>query len=36
MKWTRPIWSVSVDLVGYGILIAVVLVAAGVSRLFGL
>ena len=35
MKWTRPIWSVSVDLVGHGIALLVVLVVAGISRLLG-
>jgi hypothetical protein len=35
MTWTRPNWSASVDLVGYGVALLVVLTTAGISRLLG-
>ncbi len=35
MKWTPPNWSAKVDLVGYWIAVALVLIAAGISKLLG-
>lgn len=34
MKWTRPTWSISVDLLSHGLVMLGILAAAGVSRLF--
>lgn len=35
MKWTRPTWPIGFDLVAYGIVLLVILIAAGLSRAFG-
>ena len=35
MKWTRPTWPIGFDLVAYGIVLAAILIAAGLSRTFG-
>jgi hypothetical protein len=35
MKWTRPTWPIGFDLLAYGIVLLLILVGAGVSRIFG-
>jgi hypothetical protein len=35
MNWTRPTWPIGFDLLAYGIVLLLILVGAGVSRIFG-
>jgi hypothetical protein len=35
VKWTRPTWPIGFDLVAYGIVLLAILLAAGLSRIFG-